>query len=122
GDEHLRTCDDLEAARMVLADPGLVVVEFVEQDQQIHVALEREQRIFMRRMERREKHAGAHITVAGVGHASPTISTCRRRGPCAPRMSICAMSAEREGPVIRLIARGSASMPKLSRTRAHTVS
>ena len=40
------TRDDLEAARMVLADPGLVIVQLVEVDEQVHVALEREQRIF----------------------------------------------------------------------------
>ena len=63
-DEHFGTRDDLEAARMVLADPGLVIVELVEVDQQVHVALERKQRIFARRMERREEHAGFHVAVA----------------------------------------------------------
>ena len=49
-----------------------------------------------------------------------TISTCSRRGPCAPRIRICAMSAEREGPVIMLIARGSAQAASTSRRYEET--
>jgi hypothetical protein len=71
GDEHFRAIDDLEAGRMVLADPGLVVVQSVEVDEQIHVALEREQRVLIRRMERREKDAGLDVAVVGVGHGAP---------------------------------------------------
>jgi hypothetical protein len=52
----------------------------------------------------------------------PAIITCRRRGPCAPRISVCSISAEREGPVIRLIARGNRSAPNRSRRRASTLS
>ena len=50
GDEHLRAGDDLEAARVVLADPGLVIVQPVEMDQQLHVALERQQRVLVEGM------------------------------------------------------------------------
>ena len=70
-DEHLRTIDDLEAARMMLADPGLVVVQLVEMNEQVHVALKREQRILVHRMKRREKDAGLHIAVVAVGHGAP---------------------------------------------------
>ena len=44
--------------------------------------------------------------------------TCSRRGPCAPRISVCSMSAERDGPVIMLTTRGSMPVPNLSRSRA----
>ena len=78
-DEHLRAGDDLEAGRVVLADPGLVIVQPVEMDQQVHVALEREQRILVNGMKRREEHAGLHVAVV----------VCRSWGPasCARRRS-----------------------------------
>ena len=63
GDEHLGAGDDLEAGRVVLADPGLVVVEPVEMDQQLHVALERQQRVLVQGMEGREEDAGSEIPV-----------------------------------------------------------
>src|SRR4051794_21701453 len=109
---------------MMLADPRLVIVEAVEVKQQIHIAIEREQRIFMERMKGCKENPAFHIPVAGIGHghAFPTTSTCRRRGPCAPRIKICPISAEREGPVIMLMARGSVSVPNVWRTRCHTVS
>src|SRR5262249_46730733 len=50
----------------------------------------------------------------------PIRITCSRRGPCAPRMRVCSMSAERDGPVIRLSARGIVPSPNLSRSRPHT--
>ena len=63
GDEHLRAGDDLEAARVVLADPGLVIVQPVEMDQELHVAVEGEQRILGERMEGRKKDAGLQKSV-----------------------------------------------------------
>jgi hypothetical protein len=61
GDEHLRRGDDLEAARMMLADPRLVVVQFVDMLQQFHVALERERRVLGQVVERRQEDAAAQI-------------------------------------------------------------
>ena len=63
GNEHFRAGDDLVAARMVLADPGLVIVQPVEMDQKLHVAIERQQRIFAQRMKRREENAGFQKSV-----------------------------------------------------------
>ena len=56
---------------MVLADPGLVIIQLVEMNEQIHVALEREQRVLVHGMKRREEDAGLHIAVVGVGHGAP---------------------------------------------------
>ena len=53
---------------------------------------------------------------------SPTTMTCRRRGPWAPRIRVCSMSAERDGPVIQLTVRGMAPAPKRSRSFRHSVS
>jgi len=47
GDEHLGAVDDLEARRVVLADPGLGVVELVEVLQQLHVSVDRQQRVLV---------------------------------------------------------------------------
>jgi len=63
GNEHLRRSDDLEAAGMVLADPGLVIVQPVEMLDQLHVAFDGERGILVKRMERREKDAGTQKTV-----------------------------------------------------------
>src|SRR5207245_683978 len=80
-----------EAARMVLADPGLVIVEPVEMDQKLHVAVERQQRVLGQRMKGREKNAGLEksvvhglVFVAGVA-AAPIVAitpglTSRPRG------------------------------------------
>ena len=63
GDEHLRAGDDLEAARMMLADPGLVIVEAVEMLDQLHVAFDRKRRVLAQRMEGREEDSGSEIAV-----------------------------------------------------------
>jgi hypothetical protein len=63
GDEHLRAGDDLETARVMLADPGLVVVETVEMLDQFHVAFDRKRRIFPQRMEGSEEDSGSEIAV-----------------------------------------------------------
>ena len=63
GDERRGAADVLVAAGMVFADPGLVVVQLVEVDEQIHVALEGERRVFVVRMKWREKNPGAHVAV-----------------------------------------------------------
>ena len=39
GDEHLGRRDDLESRRMVFADPRLVVSEYIQQLDQLEVAL-----------------------------------------------------------------------------------
>ena len=52
----------------MLADPGLVIVEPVEMDQQFHVALEGEQRVFGQWMKRSKKNAGPQKSLAhGIG-------------------------------------------------------
>jgi hypothetical protein len=42
----------------MLADPGLVIVKPIEMDQEIHIAVEGEQRVFGQWMKRGEKNAG----------------------------------------------------------------
>ena len=68
GDEHLRAVDDLEAGRVVLADPGLVVVEPVEMLQQLHVAIDGQQRVLVQGMEGGEEDAGLQKPVVHVAH------------------------------------------------------
>jgi hypothetical protein len=63
GEEHLGAGDDLEASRVMLADPGLVIVETVEMLDQFHVALDGERGVLAEGMERREKDAGSEIAV-----------------------------------------------------------
>src|SRR5260370_27860287 len=63
GQEHLRAGDDLEAAGVMLADPGLVIVQPVEMLDHLHVAVDRQGRVLAQRMEGREKDAGAEIAV-----------------------------------------------------------
>ena len=63
GDEHLRRGDDLEAAGVMLADPGLVIVQPVEMLDQLHVALDGERGILVERVERRQKDARAQEAV-----------------------------------------------------------
>src|SRR5690242_485253 len=62
-DEHLRAGDQLEAARMVLADPRLVVIQPVEMLEQFEIALDRQGRVFVVVVERREKDAAAQIKI-----------------------------------------------------------
>src|SRR5262249_24096633 len=81
GDEHLRAADDLEAARVMLADPCLVIVETVEMLDQLHVAVDGERRVLTQRMEGREKDSGPEIAVLhGIhgGVASGCSDTLRR--------------------------------------------
>ena len=59
GDEELRRRDDLEAGRVVLADPRLVVAEVVEPLDQLDVATDRQRRVFVQRVERCEEDAAA---------------------------------------------------------------
>ncbi len=66
GDEHLRAGDQLEAARMMLADPRLVIIQPVEVLQQLEVALDRQGRVFVVIMERRQEDAAAQIEIAHV--------------------------------------------------------
>ncbi len=63
GDEHLRAGDQLEPAGMVLADPRLVVVEPVEMLQQLEIALDRQGRVFVVVVERRQKDAAPQVTL-----------------------------------------------------------
>ena len=69
GNEHLGTGDDLEAGRMMLADPGLVVVEPVEVLDELHVAVDRQQRVLVQGVEGGQEDAGLEIPVVQNGHA-----------------------------------------------------
>ena len=53
GDKHFRTRDDLEPARMVLADPGFRVTQFVEIFEQPHIPLHRLRWVLLQIMEGR---------------------------------------------------------------------
>ena len=66
GDEHLGTGDQLEPARMVLADPGFVIVQPVEMLQQLHVTMEGEGGVLLHAVERCEEDAAAQI----IGHVA----------------------------------------------------
>src|SRR6266699_6823508 len=66
GDEHFRAGDQLEPARMMLADPRLVIIEPVEMLQQLEVALDRQGRVLVVIMERRQEDAAAQIEIAHV--------------------------------------------------------
>ena len=63
GDEHLGRRDDLEAARVVLADPDLVEAEAVEVLDQVEVALECERRVLPGRVERGHEESEAHAAI-----------------------------------------------------------
>src|SRR5262249_36188589 len=51
-------------------------------------------------------------------YGSPTTIICNLRGPWAPRMRVCSISAERDGPVIMLTVRGMTPAPKRPRRSA----
>lgn len=51
--------------------------------------------------------------------APPTMTTCSRRGPCAPSSSVCSISADRDGPVTSITLRGIAPA---ARSRSHASS
>ena len=63
GDEHLGAGDQLEPARVMLADPRLVIVQPIEVFEQLEVALDRQGRVFVVIVERREKDAAAQIEI-----------------------------------------------------------
>ena len=51
GDEDLGTGNDLGAGGVMLTDPGLVVAELVEVDDQFQIALQRQRRVLTSRVE-----------------------------------------------------------------------
>ena len=59
GDEHLGAGDQLIGRRVVLADPGLVIAELVQPLDQLQVALDRQRRVLVDRVERRDEGAEA---------------------------------------------------------------
>ena len=61
--------------------------------------------LLVRGLERRLKRKG------WTGRLSRRRRCAAARGPCAPRRSVCSMSAERDGPVTRLTVRGIAPLP-----------
>ena len=72
GDEHLGRRDDLEAGRVVFAEPGLVEAQAVQVLDQLQVALERQRRVLPDRVERGQEDAEPEAPV-GVNacHCSP---------------------------------------------------
>src|SRR5271165_6524350 len=68
GDEHFRAGDQFETARMVLADPCLVIIEPIEMLEQLEIALHRQGRVFVVIVERRQEDAAAQIKIV---HPSP---------------------------------------------------
>ena len=64
GDKHFRAGNHLEAAGMMLADPGLVIIEAVEMLEQFEVPLDRQCRVFVVIVKRREKDAASQIGLA----------------------------------------------------------
>ena len=66
--------DGLESARVVFADPGLVVAEAVQQHHQFEVAFEQKGRVLVQGVERSEKNAEAQH---GIGHAGRLASGLR---------------------------------------------
>src|SRR5687767_13719786 len=68
--EHLRAGNDLEAGRVMLAHPGLVIIQSIEVLEQLHVAVERQQRILAQSVEGREKYAGLEIPVIQDVHGA----------------------------------------------------
>jgi hypothetical protein len=65
-DEHFGRGDDLETARMMLANPGFVVVEPVEQFDQLQIAFQRDGGVFFQIMERRKENAAAQVSVIHI--------------------------------------------------------
>ena len=63
GNEHFRAGDQLEAAGMVLADPRLVIIQPVEMLEQFEIALDRQGRVLVVVVKRREKNAAAQIEI-----------------------------------------------------------
>src|SRR5689334_16064520 len=83
GDEHLRAGDQLEAAGMVLANPRLVIIQLVEMLEQFEIALDRERRVLVVIVKRREKNAAAQIEIVHaevLRRNAPTLTLPRMRG------------------------------------------
>jgi hypothetical protein len=66
GDEKLGRPVDLESARMMLADPRLVVSELVEEFDELEIPLHAQRRILVIRVERGQKDTGAKLL--GLSH------------------------------------------------------
>src|ERR1700749_4815698 len=63
GYEHFRAGDQLKATRGVLADPPLVIIQPIEMLEQFKVALDRQSRVLVVIVKRREKNAAAQIEI-----------------------------------------------------------
>src|SRR5262249_30129886 len=87
GDEELRRSDDLVAAGVVLADPGLVVAARLEVLDQTEVAMELLGRVLVVGMERREEHSEAK---GGTRLAHPSAD---RRSPVAGQSALSGTGA-----------------------------
>src|SRR5262249_57590577 len=81
-DEHFRASDQLEPARVMLADPRLVVIQPVEMLEKLEIPLNRQRRVLVVIMERREKNAAADVLIAHAessGGTPPTLTLPRLR-------------------------------------------
>ncbi len=84
GDEEFGAGDDLEAGRMVLADPGLVIAEPIEHLDQLEVAMQGLGGVAIQRMERGHEDAVAHRKFGLGGVAAfhvPPFHLARLRAP-----------------------------------------
>jgi hypothetical protein len=66
GDEDLGAGDDLEAAGVVLADPGLLIVQRVQVLEQFHIPFQGQNGVFRQAVERREEDAAAKVGHVGA--------------------------------------------------------
>ena len=66
-DEKFGACDQFVTRRVMLADPGFVIAELVHPLDEFDIAVEREGRVFVERVERCDEGAEAHfLSVHGV--------------------------------------------------------
>ena len=80
GDEHFRTRDDLEPARMVLADPGFRVTQFVEIFEQPHIPLHRLRWVLLQIMEGRSQKMPYFMVSFGIRESAEFVMGSRVLG------------------------------------------
>jgi len=76
--EHLGRGDNLDAAGVVLADPRLIIIQPVQMLKQLEIALERQRRVFVPGVERRQKDAALEGRVHFRSPDRPVVSAKHR--------------------------------------------
>ncbi len=74
------TGNQLEPARVMLADPRLVIIQPVEMLEQLEVALDRQGRVLIVIVERREKDAAAQIEIVHAVSSGGKLAAARSSG------------------------------------------